>query len=114
MTPIPTGRRAFVRVVVEVPTGISSDGEGGYTDAWTDSPPAWDVAIDVTGGGTQEQRSGQTVLTQATLNVTGPYRSDVTTAARLRRSDGRHLAIVGVVEPDGRPFELQCACIETT
>jgi len=111
--PIPIGRRSYVRVIVQHRPTPPPDGDGGYTEDWTDGvPPDWYVAIDAPGAVATERVQGDTVVTQPTMSVTGPYRADIKTTSRLVTSDGRYLSIASVTPTDGRPFELVCACME--
>jgi|SRR5215471_1952181 len=111
-SPIPTGLRAWHRVTVQNPAPAQAiDGDVVMTP-WTDAvPPDWYVAMDVLTGIDQERAKRDGVLTQPSVTVTGPYRSDVTTASRL--VDGaRVLYVVGVDDPGRRRFELVVQCSE--
>jgi hypothetical protein len=113
MPGIPSGRRAYTRVIVEHRTSTPIDGDGGYTEDWTVGvPPDWYVAIDAPGAVATERVQGESVVTQPAMTVTGPFRADIKTTSRLVTGDGRYLSIASVTPTEGRPFELVCACLE--
>lgn len=110
-SPIGSGQRIH-RVTVQTPTPPTADGDGGYTQGWTDAtPPSWIVELRAASLRDLERFAAGTTLTTAAWLVTGPYRPDVTVAARLLHA-GRVLSLVRVTNVDERARELVCIAVE--
>jgi head-tail adaptor len=114
---IPTGRRLSV-VNVEIPQAPARRGRSGgdYVDAFVPSGGPWKVAIAELGSN-EHIVSGGTSIGAATHTVTGPYRSDVTIHARLRRGQTAFapasiLNVVAVDFFDQRRGEIVARCRE--
>lgn len=101
------------RVTLEAPGPAVPDGDGGFTQPWAPLVPAtWYCAIHPATARDLERAAGGTVISQATHIVTGDYRPDVTTQARIISEDGRPLSVVHVTNPDERRIELELLCAE--
>ena len=99
-------------VTFEAPGDKVADGEGGYTQEWTPlTPPTWYVAIQPATARDLEHVAAGTVTTSATHLVTGDYRADVTTEARIVH-EGRHLQILGIQNVDERDETMMLVCEE--
>ena len=105
------------RVTLQIPGAAVPDGDGAYTQTWTDlAPPSVFAAIAPATAKDLEHVAAGTVLSAETLIVTVPFHAGLTTKARLTWTDpvGRaHVAnITGVTNPDGRCRELALVCVE--
>jgi SPP1 family predicted phage head-tail adaptor len=100
------------RVTVQAPTPAAPDGDGGFTQSWTDAdPPTWAVSITVAPRRDGEMAiAGTTIATGANL-VRGRYRRDITTATRLGY-EGRVFNILTVRDLDERHRVLELVCAE--
>ena len=99
-------------VTVQNPTGVVPDGEGGFTEGWTDLDPAkWDVSITPATARDLERVGAGTVITTATHLITGQYRSDVSTQTRVL-FEGAIYHITGARDPDKRHETLECTADE--
>jgi SPP1 family predicted phage head-tail adaptor len=99
-------------VTVQAPSGMVPDGEGGYTEGWTDLDPAkWDVSINPATARDLERVAAGTVITTATHIITGRYRSDVDTGTRVLFK-GRIFHLTGVRNPEERNITLECTADE--
>lgn len=100
------------QVTVQNPGPGVPDGDGGFTQTWTDlTPRMWSCKIAPATAVDLEHVAAGTVLSKATHLVTGPYRSDVTTQARVL-FNGRSFSVTGVSNPDERNVELVLVCVE--
>jgi head-tail adaptor len=113
-TTLPTGRRAYHVVrVTNPPPPSATGGDVDLTAPWIASPIPWYVGIEPVVAADQEiAKSEGTILTQASLIVSGAYRADVTTASRLVDPRGAVFHVVSVESPGRRNFELVCRCSE--
>lgn len=103
-------RRHLVQIAVPGPS--VPDGDGGFTESWQPlDPPAWNCAIHPATARDLERVAGGTQISQATHIVTGDWRSDVTTKARLD-VNGRYFNVVHVTNRDERGIELELLCAE--
>jgi SPP1 family predicted phage head-tail adaptor len=109
--PIPiAARRHLVRL--QNPGTPVSDGDGGFTQAWTDlAPPSVYVQIAPASAKDLERIASGTVLTTATHVVTGPFHPDVTTKTRVVFGD-RTFSVTGVSSPEERQIEMVLVCVE--
>lgn len=110
-SPIPAGSRAYRRASVEVPGPPVPDTQGSYRESWTASGPQWWIAIEPASLDSERLGSG-VVSVQAVYTIVGPYRADVTVAARLVLDDGAILDIASAESPGGRKLELILRCVE--
>lgn len=100
------------RVTLQNPGPAVPDGDGGFTQSWTDLvPPAWSVKIAPATAADLERVTAGTVLATATHVVTGPYRPDITTLTRAL-FNGRQFAVTGVSDPEERHVETIAICVE--
>jgi len=108
-----TGSGAYRhRVTVQVPTMAGADGDGGYTETWTEAIPAtWAVSIGAAPRADEEAARAGTTIAQATYVVRGRYRADVTSRARVVFA-GRLLNVITVRNLDERRRVLEVICTE--
>lgn len=100
------------RVTLQNPSTPVADGDGGFTQTWTDLvPPALSVKIAPATAADLERVTAGTVLSTATHIVTGPYHAQVTTKTRIL-FNGRAFSVVGVSNPEERNVELVLVCVE--
>jgi SPP1 family predicted phage head-tail adaptor len=79
------------------PGAAVPDGEGGYTEGWTDlEPPQWAVDIAPASVRDLERLSSSTVAATATHVITGRYRPDVDVSTRML-FEGRVFQVTGVI-----------------
>jgi head-tail adaptor len=123
MSPVPSvasGRRRQ-RVTVQNPGTPTPDGDGGYTETWTDLGlrfvqllPATPTALARVGRA--ERVAEGTVTASATHLATGPLDPAVTTKTRLQWTDvhGRAhtLEVLQVVDLEDRGLEMTLVCAE--
>lgn len=103
-------RRHLVRL--QNPGLAVPDGDGGYTQTWTDlNPPTVKVQIRPASARDLERVASGTVLSTATHVVTGPYHPDVTTQTRVVFGD-RTFNVIGVSNIDERNIEMVLTCVE--
>lgn len=111
MSPIPIGKRHHV-VVVQNPGAAASDGDGGYTQTFSDATPrTWHVAIEPATARTLERIAAATVIAQASHIVTGMHHAEVTTKTRLVFG-ARTFNVLGVANPEERNIETVAVCAE--
>lgn len=109
--PIPIAQRRHL-VLLQNPGPSVPDGEGGYTQTWTDLiPPTLYVQIVAATARDLERVAAGTVLSTATHIVTGPYHPDVTTQTRILFAD-RIFNVTGVSDPEERQIEMVLVCVE--
>lgn len=99
------------RVVFQNPGAESDDGAGGYTQSWTDLPPAASARVEPATAQSLERVAAGTVISTATHVVTVPYRAGISTKTRILM-DGRTLNITSVHDPEDRHVELVLVCEE--
>lgn len=99
------------RVTFQNPGPPVPNGDGGYTQSWTDLPPAADARIAPATQSALERLTAGTVITNATHVVTVPYRAGISTQTRIL-VDGRVLNITSVQDPEERHVELLLVCQE--
>lgn len=99
------------RVVFQNPGVAVPNGDGGFTNTWTDLPPAADAKIAPASQQSLERVAAGTVVSSASHIVTVPYRAGISTQTRLL-VDGRYLSIVSIQDPDERHVELILICTE--
>jgi SPP1 family predicted phage head-tail adaptor len=99
-------------VTVQNPAPPIPDGEGGYTETWTDAIPAlWDVRIAPLTARDLERLAPNAVITSATAVIQGRYHDQITTMSRLL-FEGRIFILTGVSNPDERQIETMCLAVE--
>jgi SPP1 family predicted phage head-tail adaptor len=100
------------RATVQQPGTPAADGDGGFTQGWTDADPAtWFVSLGTAGRAAGETGiAGTTIATAQTL-VRGRYRADVTTKTRLV-VDGRVFNVLDARDLDARHRILELVCTE--
>ncbi len=100
------------RVTLQNPGPSVPDGDGGYTQSWTDcTPPAMDAEIKTATARDLERVAAGTVLSTATHMVTMPYHPQVRTASRIV-FNGQFFNVTGVDNPDKRNVETVAVCVE--
>jgi SPP1 family predicted phage head-tail adaptor len=100
------------RVTFQNPGPNVPDGDGGYTNSWTDLvPPALSVKIAPATQRDLERVIAGTVMSTATHIVTGPFHPQVTTKTRVL-FDGRQFSVVGVADPEEGQVEMILVCVE--
>lgn len=110
MTVSAGARRHLIHL--QVSAEPAPDGEGGYTDDWTDLPPSPVMAaiLPATARDLERLMAG-TVVSNASHIVTFPFHPGVTTKARIRFG-ARTFNVTGVANPEERNIETVCACQE--
>jgi head-tail adaptor len=99
-------------VLVQAPGAGVPDGDGGSTQTWADlTPPTWYCRITPATEKDLERVAAGTVLSTNMSIVKGPYRSDLTTGARLIYNT-RRLHVTGVANPEEANVELVLVCVE--
>lgn len=100
------------RVTLQNPGPAVPDGDGGFTQSWTDLvPPAVSAKIAPATAAGLERVTAGTVLATATHVVTMPYHPQVTTLTRVL-FNGRQFSVTGVSDPDERHVETIAICVE--
>jgi SPP1 family predicted phage head-tail adaptor len=100
------------RVTPQNPGPAVSDGNGHYTQTWTDLvPPALSMKIAPATQRDLEHLATGTVIAHATHIVTGPYHPQVTTKTRVL-FNGRSFSVTGVANPEERNVEMILVCVE--
>jgi SPP1 family predicted phage head-tail adaptor len=100
------------RVTLQNPGPPVSDGDGGYTETWTDLvPPAISVKISPATAQELERVAAGTVLSTNTHIVKGPYHPQVTTKTRILYN-GRTFSVTGGGSPDELNVELELVAVE--
>lgn len=100
------------RVQVQNPGVPQPDGDGGYTEGWTDAdPPFLNVSITPASARDLERYSAGTTLTSATHLVRGRWHPQITTASRLL-FHGRILLVASIANPEERSLEVILICAE--
>ncbi len=100
------------RVTLQNPGPPVPNGDGGFTQSWTDlTPPAVNVEIKPATQEDLEQAAAGTSITKATHIVTGPFHPGVTTDTRVL-FNGRELHVNSVQDPQARHVEMILICTE--
>lgn len=100
------------RITLQNPGTAVPDGDGGFTQTWTDLTPASMFAkIAPATARDLERVAAGTVLSTATHIVTLPYHPQITTLTRIT-FNGRNLSVTGVSNPDERNVELILTAVE--
>ena len=99
-------------VTFQNPGAQIPDGDGGWTQDWTDLVPAtWKVSIKRAGLQDLERFTAATVVNQAAYVVRGRYHKDVSTNSRML-FDGRKFSIVDTLTEDERKIDMAILAIE--
>jgi head-tail adaptor len=99
-------------VTVQNPGPPVPDGDGGFTQTWTDATPAqWHVSITPATQADLERLAAGTVISTASHVVRGDFHPDVTTLTRLTLG-AQVFAITGTVNVDLRSVTLLCGAVE--
>jgi head-tail adaptor len=108
---MPIGAYAH-RCILLNPTGITADGDGGYTAAYAPAnPPELDASIQAANARDLERATAGTVLGTATHLIRCRYRPDVTQASRLQ-FEARLFEVQSVQNVDERDIALILICAE--
>lgn len=100
------------RMTWQNPGPAVTDGDGGYTQTWTDcTPPTTSVKIAPATIATLERLAAGTVLSTASHVVTGPYHPQIKTTSR-GLYNGRIFSVIGVANPDEANVETIALCVE--
>jgi len=99
-------------VTFQNPGTPTPDGDGAYTETWTDlDPPTWYVSLTPASAASLERTAVGTVVSMATHIVRGDVHPDVTTATRML-FDGRTFSITGKVNSAERAGEMELGAVE--
>jgi SPP1 family predicted phage head-tail adaptor len=100
------------RVLLQNPGTPVRDGDGSFTQTWTDVAGGAAFAhVAPASARSLERITAGTVLATATHVVTLPYRAGISTKTRVM-VDGRQLNVTSVQDPDDRHVELILVCEE--
>ena len=100
------------RVTFQNPGPAVPDGDGGFTNSWTDLvPPALSVKIAPATAKDLERVHGGTTISTNTYVVDAPYHAQITTKTRML-FNGRQFSVTGVGDPEERHVELVLLCVE--
>jgi SPP1 family predicted phage head-tail adaptor len=100
------------RVTLQNPGPPVSDGDGGFTQSWTDLvPPALYVRIEVATAVALERIAAGTVIATATHLMRGPYHPQVTTLTRIQFG-GRVFQVAAAVDREQRQQDMVIVCQE--
>ncbi len=100
------------RVLFQNPGPPVPDGDGGYTQTWTDLVPAtWHVSIEPATAADLERIAAGTVLSTASHIVKGRHHPGVTTQTRMVFS-GRTFSITGVANVEERGITMELVAVE--
>lgn len=99
------------RVTLQNPGPAAADGDGGFTQVYTDcDPPQMNVRIQPLGPGDIERPIVGTVMANATHLITMPFHPQLTTQTRIVYTDrlGTHVySVLGPADLDLRHVELR-------
>lgn len=99
-------------VLFQNPGAPVPDGDGGFTQTWTDlSPATWHVSIEPATARDLERVAAGTVLSTATHIVKGRYHPTVTTATRMIYG-GRTFSITGKANLEERDIFMELIAVE--
>ena len=94
------------------PGAAVPDGDGAYTQTWTDLTPAtWLVSLEPATTQDLERAAAGTIISSASHLVRGDFHPGVTTQTRML-FEGQVFAITGVVNLEMRGIEMLCGAIE--
>lgn len=100
------------RVTLQNPGPAVPDGDGGFTQSWTDLVPAAVFArIQTATARDLERRAAGTVISTASHIVTLPYHPQVTTKTRVL-FNGRTFNVLGVADAEEGDVETVAICAE--
>ena len=100
------------RVTLQNPGAPVPDGDGGFTQGWTDlAPRVLHVSIEPATARDLERLAAGTNISSASHIVKAPYHPGVTTKTRLTFND-RTLHVASVINPEERNRELVLVCEE--
>jgi head-tail adaptor len=95
------------RGVLQDPSTLVPDGEGGWLEGWADlDPPDWPMSITPATARDMERIAAGTVITSATHVITGRWRPAVSTKTRVL-FEGRIFHITGIQNVDERDVTLR-------
>lgn len=106
------------RITLQNPTR-TADGGGGYTETWASLNPAqaW-ARIRASSGRSGERNVSNTIVAQATHEVSMRFHPDVTTETRITWTDAagrtRTINVTDVQDVDEAGIELVLSCVEVT
>lgn len=99
-------------VLFQNPGAPVADGDGGFTQSWTDLVPGtWHVSIEPATARDLERVAAGTVLSTASHIVKGRYHSGVTTKTRMVFG-GRTFSITGVANLEERSTHMELIAVE--
>jgi len=99
-------------VTPQNPGAAVPDGDGGFTQAWTNLDPVeWHVSIEPATARDLERVAAGTVTSTASHIVTGRYHAGVTTKTHLLFGT-RILTVTGVQNPEERNITTIAICEE--
>jgi head-tail adaptor len=99
-------------VTFQNPAPAVADGDGAYTQAWTDcSPATWHVSITPATQADLERLAAGTVISSASHVVRGDWHPEVTTKTRML-FESQVFAITGKVNIDLRSVDMLCGAVE--
>jgi head-tail adaptor len=99
-------------VLLQNPGPPVPDGDGGYTQSWTDLvPPTWRVSIEPATARDLERVAAGSVISSASHIVRGDFHPDVTTETRIV-FNGRLLSITGKQSPEERNVTMELVAVE--
>jgi len=100
------------RVTLQNPGPPVADGDGGFTQTWTDLvPSAMSASIETATADKLEKLGSATAISLATHIVSMPYHPQVTTKTRIL-FNGRTFNVTGVSNPDERNVNTVAICAE--
>jgi SPP1 family predicted phage head-tail adaptor len=100
------------RVAFQNPGPPISDGDGGFTQTWTDCAPlALSVKVEAATTAALERTTAGTVIATATHLITGPFHPQLTTQSRAL-FNGRLFQIASVTDREERQQEMVLVCVE--
>jgi len=99
-------------VLLQNPGPAVSDGDGGFTQTWSDLVPrSLYVSIAPATTADLERVAAGTVVSTATQIVKGPYHPQITTKTRILFG-ARQFSVTGVANPGERNVETFATCVE--
>jgi head-tail adaptor len=81
------------------------DGEGGYTEGWTDLAPTWRVSITPATVRDLERVGAGTILASATHVIKGRWRADLTLETRML-FEGRIFHLTNITNDEERDWTM--------
>jgi SPP1 family predicted phage head-tail adaptor len=98
-------------ITLQTPSTAAPDGDGGFTNTWTDLATVWASIVPATARDLERVVAG-TVQSSATHLVTIRYLAGVTTKTRVVFGS-RLLSVTGVQNTDERNISLVLVCQES-